>query len=271
MKHAVTYEVVQVTPELAAQWLALNVHNRSLRERVVARYADDMKAGRWPFTGAPIKFDWDGNLQDGQHRLAAQVRSGATVEHLVIRGVDPAAQDVTDVGPSRTLGDALKLKGESNYVILASSLRYFWLEIESRPFDSSTADRPSITQALQILAATPEARDGASKAATLRPHIPMSPAVIAYRWCRFGDIDTEDRDDFFHRLHVLSFRGESDPLRHFASHLHQNSTRNKRRYSTVDLHALLVKTWNFYRQGNEIKSLAWKRGGSLREDFPEAI
>lgn len=98
-----------VTPELAAEWLEHNTHNRTLRPRVVDKYAADMKAGRWLLTHQGIAFDDDNVLVDGQHRLAAVVQSGAAAKMLITRGVSMKAQIAVDDHSVRNTADALRL------------------------------------------------------------------------------------------------------------------------------------------------------------------
>ncbi|MFV0460037.1 MAG: hypothetical protein ACK5MT_14830 [Actinomycetales bacterium] len=107
----VTHSTIQVTPETAEKWLARNVANRTVRPARVKEYAEAMAHGRWLYTADPIRFDSDGRLIDGQHRLKALVKAGATVELHVVRGLDPQAQDAVDTGAARTASDALKVKG----------------------------------------------------------------------------------------------------------------------------------------------------------------
>lgn len=64
-----TMEIVKITPDMAEKWLGRNPRNRHVRQRDVVRYAQSMLAGEWLVTGEAIKFSFDGNLIDGQHRL----------------------------------------------------------------------------------------------------------------------------------------------------------------------------------------------------------
>ena len=66
--------------------LELNVCNRNVRESRVCEYANEMSAGRWRLTGQGIIILEDGTVGDGQHRLYAIVKSGATVQMPVARG-----------------------------------------------------------------------------------------------------------------------------------------------------------------------------------------
>lgn len=110
---------VDVTPSLAQKWLnENNTHNRPLYEKVVETYARDMKRGKWILNHQGICFDEDGNLIDGQHRLAGVVRSGKTQRFLVVRGMPKQqgangdsviTQDTIDDIKKRSVGDKLHL------------------------------------------------------------------------------------------------------------------------------------------------------------------
>ena len=80
-------EIVDVTPELAREWLGFNTHNRNMRARTVLAYAADMASGDWRWTGDSVKFATDGTLLDGQHRLAAIAEAGCTITTLIVRGL----------------------------------------------------------------------------------------------------------------------------------------------------------------------------------------
>lgn len=108
----VTVDIEEVTPERAKEWLeSTNTGNRRLRKNQVLALARDMADGNWLFTSDPIKFDWNGVLRDGQHRLAAIVESGKTIPLTVVRGLDPSSQAAMDIGSRRLAYDALKLRG----------------------------------------------------------------------------------------------------------------------------------------------------------------
>ena len=115
----ITTEAVLVTPEMARQWLEGNVHNRTIRDSVVHRYAEDMKTGRWGLTHQGIAFDGDGRLIDGQHRLWAIVESDTSVWLMVSRDVPESTQQYIDEGVPRSAVDVLKLadpdSSTSNY------------------------------------------------------------------------------------------------------------------------------------------------------------
>lgn len=99
-------KVEKITPAKAKEYLKRNVNNprgkNSLNRRIVKTYAEDMINGRWELNGECLVFDEDGYLKDGQHRLAAILLSGKTIEMCVIRGVGRDV-DIFDVGWKRTV------------------------------------------------------------------------------------------------------------------------------------------------------------------------
>lgn len=105
----IKYEII--TPEIAKKYLQRNSGNyRALSQSKVAVYAHDMESGRWETNGESIKFNKDGILVDGQHRLSAIVRSGCSIPMIVCYGIDNSVS-VFDVGQGRTASQILKANG----------------------------------------------------------------------------------------------------------------------------------------------------------------
>lgn len=130
-----------VTVAMAEAWLATMAHNRTLREDRVFQYARDMESGNWRLTGQTIKFDTDGRLIDGQHRLTALTLVRKPVEMEVTRGVDPSSLPVIDEGASRTMADVLGFNGREYSQKLAPALVNVWRLLSGHAF--SVHRRPS--------------------------------------------------------------------------------------------------------------------------------
>lgn len=112
-----------ITPAKAAEYLEANTHNRKLQPRTVRNYAEEIAARQWQFNGETIKFDRNGVLVDGQHRLAAVVHSKQSIDTFVVRGLDPAAFKTIDTGKARSSGELLAMRGIRSPIAVATAYR----------------------------------------------------------------------------------------------------------------------------------------------------
>ena len=96
-----------VTPNMATEWLEQNKRNRHIRQSHVDDLAQEIKSGLWKFDGATIRFDTEGNILDGQHRLWAVIESGLSIDTFVVLGLESDVFAVIDTGIVRTGADVL--------------------------------------------------------------------------------------------------------------------------------------------------------------------
>lgn len=266
MSKAQSVELVDVTPEIAHDWLGHNTHNRRLRWRTVDAYASDMAGGDWQWNGESVKFATDGTLLDGQHRLAAVVKAAVTVPMLVVRGLQMETQDTVDGGVKRSFSDVLHLRGEINWVTLSAVVRRVALwEIGAR-FNSNVA--PTTAYLLQTLEKYPHLRNIAQEAAKVSRGCALRPGTIGLCVWLFDQIDSSDCDFFFARLHDGQNMAKGDPiyeLRRTAEGLRTARGARSESYMT----AITIKAWNAYRDGSKVALLRFKPGGASPEKFPE--
>ena len=274
MNNTVTTTMTTVTPEQASEWLANNTHNRKLRTHQVAAMVRDIQEGRWKWNGDSIKFAKDGTLLDGQHRLNAIVESGQPIEMLVINGLDKATQATMDTGAKRSGADVLKLNGEKNYTVLAAALRsaILW---DAGIRNMGGGNRVTTNGDLvDYLEAHPEMRNHVEAYNRLRRglRLPASVGVTAIKL--FTEIDADDAKYFFDRLESGEGLYRGDPIFEARRLLKEDeaTTSNTRagRTSTWKM-AILIKSWNKFRNGETIKQLSYRPGGANREKFPEPI
>lgn len=100
-----------ITPDLAKEWLKKAAANRPIRDRLVRKYAADMKADRWRLTHQGIAFNVAGELTDGRHRLSAVIESETPIESLVFFDCTDDAIRSVDIGGARTVGNQLDILG----------------------------------------------------------------------------------------------------------------------------------------------------------------
>lgn len=106
---------VNITPEMAKDYLKHNRVNRTWNRARSVQYAEDMKAGRWELNAETIKFYEDGSLADGRHRLEAIIIANVPVRIDVTTGVANNVS-VQDRGRNRSVADVMQLKGHSRII-----------------------------------------------------------------------------------------------------------------------------------------------------------
>ena len=103
-----SFEIVRVTPELAAKLVAANhADNRPISQFAVSKYARDMAAGRWVVTHQGIAINRAGQVVDGQHRLLAVIESGVPVHMAIVTGCNLEYDSPLDQGRARTAAHVL--------------------------------------------------------------------------------------------------------------------------------------------------------------------
>lgn len=128
MMEKITCNIEIVTPEIAKRYLAedINCHNRNISENRVSFYLRELREGRWQFNGDTIRFDINGKLLDGQHRLTACVRANIPIECIVVRGLPSECQKTIDQGKGRTATDNFAIEGIANANVVASTIQKFY-------------------------------------------------------------------------------------------------------------------------------------------------
>ena len=108
-------KMVLITPESAKELLKLNVSNRPLNQVTVDWYAKQMTNGQWTISGQTISISDKNTLIDGQHRLAAVVKSGKEIMFNVAYNVPFQSFVNYDSVRSRGLCDVFAIENILNY------------------------------------------------------------------------------------------------------------------------------------------------------------
>lgn len=92
---------------VAKFWLEnYNTRNRTMSPKHVSYLAKILDNHEWRADlDDPIVFDWEGNLQNGQHRLEASVKTKRDIIVPLRTGADPALYKYRDSGKPRTYVD----------------------------------------------------------------------------------------------------------------------------------------------------------------------
>lgn len=115
------HEIVTVTPEIAREWLAQPfARQRTVSATKVGTYARAMAEGRWQEPSLdPIAFTSDGQLLNGQHRLAALITTGRPLEMLVAHEVPETLFDIIDTPRPRTAAQFVRGAHPTQHVAAA--------------------------------------------------------------------------------------------------------------------------------------------------------
>lgn len=261
---------VRVTPEMAAKWLeTANHNNRAVREAHVAKMAADMVAGNWRGqNGEAIRFDKEGRLVDGQHRLWASVNSGMPFDTLLVESIDAEDYSTIGIGASKGYADFLgPVGGEKNVYLLASTIRLVWQWKNSQLGISQSKTGPSIAQLQDCFRSNPNIRESVHRAAALEVKRLLTPsyaALIHYAGTMEGKPATVE--SFLERLGNGLGLGIDDPVYHLRKFLLglRGMAPGHRRPGKWYVLALAIKAWNSAKVESKIKGLKF----AINEEFP---
>jgi hypothetical protein len=268
-----------VGTEQATEWLATNKRNRRLSSNIVEKYTNLMRDKLWQYDGSPIRFDTEGNVIDGQHRLWAVIESGTTQEFLIITGLAPETFLTIDTGKSRTFADLISINYPNtpslSHVAAATQIVYKWeTGLRGKPLSSSGYNKVTSNAVLMQFFANDHDRliDIARRGHTLSSRVTgLSPSTLSLLLWVLEGIDQEDATFFFDRLIDGTGLAADSPilaLRNTLTRFYMSSKGAQRRLPTEHGVALTIKAWNLYRAGDTIKVLSYRAGGANPEAFP---
>lgn len=252
----VAAEIVTVTPQLAEQWLSGNTVNRKIRIAKVNDYASDMLAGRWTISEAAICFAPDGKLLNGQHRLTAVVASGVAVPMLVMRNVPLAAMGNMDSGVKRSAADQLGFDGEKNAAALASAVRLAILYTDGRIYKDRKIQGTTNGELREFVADNPDLRDSVAFIYAHAGTVDLTPtAKIVAHWIFARTTTSDEANLFFELLASRTDLPAGSPILALDSRLREIRKSRVRLTHREELY-LLVKAWNYWRLGRQVRSIA---------------
>jgi len=281
MSNDVKLVLEEITPERALDLMVGNTDNRNLREAVWQSYARDMKEGRWKAgQGEPIHIAPDGTIGNGQHRLMAIIESEVPIL-LPVLYAPLEWRWAADQGIRRTFGDLLKVNHHvSNQHQMAAAVRYLWEYRRSGQFGTSAGNtfinmatgetdymgKPTAAELEAVYLAEPGLVDHMVTIGRMRDNgVSIFPSLYVTLDYLFHEADYDDAEEFSERL----WKGDNLEAGNAILALRrvmQNVNRpNRARHQA----ALVIKTWNLWRNGDTVRLLAWKSGGKHPEAFPQ--
>lgn len=257
-----TIEVIHITPEIAKEFLGKNIQNRAIKQAHLSNLISDMINDRWAYTGDPIKFDTEGNLVDGQHRLSAIVKSGKSYDFLVVRGFTSYEVEHFDKGVARNAADVLAFQGVRQPINIAALAKKIIIWKRGKIVRSNPVSQ---TEILEFCKKT-DLREYLvfNKQKYRTPFFKTSELNFLY-WL-FSNIDKDDCIEFLDRLHTGINLEENSPIYLLRQRLEKNILSKSNLPEAYKL-ALVIKAWNYFRRREPLKALKWAEG----EQFPMPI
>lgn len=258
-----------VTPKIAAEMLQNNNGNRPMKKSFTEWLAKQMSGGKWQNTSNTIKFDIDGNLIDGQHRLSAVIKSGMSFHFFIASNCQSEVFHVIDTGTSRTGGDTLSVAGYKNANMIAAMVRLI-IKIESGGHgEASRAFSPTNTDILEFVQDNPEIINVSEKAKgyyNCMAKVVTTTLIGSFYWV-FSKRHNEKVDIFFNCLCC----GQDLAMYPIVNILRNRLAKDKidiAKMTTTYKKAVIIKTWNAYIEEKNVKQLMFD---VRREKFPEIL
>lgn len=251
-----------VTPEIAAQLLERNTHNRKKKPHKVKRWRSAMRAGRWKVNGDTIRVSCSGVVLDGQHRLQAMVEEQSPQWCLLVENLPDDVFDTIDIGARRTGADALGIQGKKNTKALSAALGVVEKYFTGRMTATDGFDPYEI---LELDEKYPEVGDSVRLVGNAFKL--MQPSLLAGLHYLFSFVDRCGADRFVEDLKVGAGMEKGDAVLLLRERLMKNHM-SKSKLPRAEVAALAIKAWNARVENRSVQYLRWRTEGDNPEPFP---
>jgi len=252
------FREVFITPSLAKELLQSNTKNRKIKIPVVKKYANEITSNRWRTnTAEVIKISKTNVILDGQHRLHAIVMADKGINMHVVNNLEDDVFDVLDTGSARTAFDVFHINGSKYASVLPGIIQNFKLLERGMGLQSQTYNKLTSSQLLELYELNP-AYWNIIAGMTMKWYAGFSkilkPAIIGGLYSIFLKVsDCSDAEKFMDELcHGKEFT--NDTIIWLRKKLIEDKISKSKLPQTVKI-ALIIKAWNLYRQGKQVKSL----------------
>lgn len=246
-------EALEITPARAAAILENNPKNRNLSPSVLDQLTSDMRHGRFQAdNGETLIIAETGELNDGQHRLTAVVKSGQNLTFDVAFGRKRDSRLTVDTGIKRTTGHMLSFMGMSAGNTIAAAAKRV---VSYRQTGAITGTgRVSNAQALEMVAKDEllvEVGTWAHANAAPFKGLKLPPSEIATAYYLFAEVAPMEAKNFFVNLKDGLGLTKGSPIATLLTKL-----RSSPRLRASERFELLVRCWNFWIRDESIDRYA---------------
>lgn len=265
-------KLTTITPKLAQLWMAKHAEierkvghkiQRPLNEERVKVLSNEILAGKWKVNGDSIRFNCDGRILDGQHRLSAVIRADAPIEAFVIFGLSSDVFDTIDVGAKRSCADVLAMVGEKNTTTLAAAVAIAEQYCTEENIGNHAIKTNEILDVLQkhvkiknsmYLAKSKEARNAP---------VPVS-CMVGIHYL-VSKLDEEKANEFFQKIVSGTDLEAQNPVLMLRNLIFNTKISAKASIRRRWICAITIKAWNAFYLGKKLAVLRF----SETESFPK--
>lgn len=248
-------EVITITPELAKKYLSKMSVNRPCSNRVVNSYADSILKDQWVLNGESIKFDLDGRLVDGQHRLNAVIFANKPMKTLVTYGISVEAFETLDQGKLRTNADIIYID-DNEYASLKASVSSNILKYKN----NTTRDRKNSKRAdvLNCFNKNAGKINSSIKYITEIKHnnYPVGLQIMVFSHVIFREVNQSKADDFIHKLITGEGLSSKEVIYILRERLIKNRLSVSKRNTFYQIE-LIFRAFKYYMSGQDVTNLRW--------------
>lgn len=261
--------VVQVTPEMASDWLSTRrwPGQRNRSNSIVNKYLGDMKGGRWKLTRQGLIFDTEGFMIDGQHRMWAlanlqreeleAVYGEAWIPFWVYPDEPTDTFDAYDQNFRRI---AAHLINEPNSISLAAGARFLAAVTDLDPWSFPRFSRLSTSEILATNEAWPELGRYVTDvhSTRMRTNILSSAHLAVIAQAARTPLGTPEKiNEWFDGLRSGALANPLDArLKLRDKFLRDHRTLGAATFRPL-VYSLIVKAWNAYTTGEDVPILRW--------------
>ena len=266
---------VDVTIEMAYDFLNRTaIQNRDITQATVHKYARKIIDNRWKVTGETLKFDKDGNLLDGQHRLWGFIETGLkSAVFLCMYNIPPDSQPFMDGQKVRTPANTLEMKGHLNARTLGATVKML-NEYEAGLMPGSNQWRVALDneQTLVYAQSNPDVEKSV-EAVLSTPGLKAlgKPATVSFAHTITHRLNAVVAEDFWKRIAEADYDGPRDPVMRIREKLLVAKSQPHHVHSGTAVAAYIFKAWNAAVRGRQIGNINWTQRGDKMEKFPVPI
>jgi hypothetical protein len=260
-------EVVMFTPAMASGLWERNRSNRRFREYHAKRIAALIQGGRWRFNGDTIKIDFEGYMQDGQHRCKAVMMTGTAVQLVIVTGVQRTAFATIDsMRLARSFGDTVTSDGLKYEAQVGTALNLLCRWDRGVLGEPGSTTRVENDEIAEKFAKHPNIAKIVADMQDLRTLV-QPPSIGFFYYLLSINHHADIADRMLKTLRDPTVKID-DPFYQLHRSLVAQTSGGKRRDPRKAL-ALMFKAFNAAKRRTPIQSLIWRKDGPRPEPFPK--